>query len=149
MDRFDLVARELRHRAGRQHLDDFTVCETVPREEAFDRHTLVAEALRFGRGTPFAPHLHAELKVESLNDGVQIRCEATASFEFADDRVVSLDELEADVGVEILGVGRRDMVPAADERRDPIDEIEILKEDVYRFHPLGSTGGTYPRLFYF
>jgi hypothetical protein len=64
-----------------------------------------------------------------VDDGGEERAQAAAALKLPQDAVVVLDELELDVGPEVVGLDAREMVPRRNKRDHPLDEFECgLKE---------------------
>lgn len=66
-----------------------------------------------------------------MDDDREIRARAAAALEFAEDRVVVLDQRQVDVGREILGFFSARVPPPAHERDDTFDELTVAKKEIF------------------
>src|SRR5690606_6237406 len=93
----------------------------------FESHGNVTEPSGFGRRAPFAPELHAMVAEQIGDHDREEGGDAAAAAVLADHRVIVLEQLEPDVGNEVLGVGTIEAIPAAEGLRDAIDDLQVAE----------------------
>ena len=78
-----------------------------------------------------------------LDDDEQIRAQAAAPFEPAQRLVVALDDVQADLGGEIVGLGRGQTMAAAHLIDDRVDDGEVGEEERFVVHERSSGTGSH------
>ena len=114
---------------------DELVVEAVAREEAFQRHGLVAKALGLRRRAPLSPLFHPPLCEQAADDGGEVRRKAAAPLELTDDGVIVVEQADAHFLHELLGLAGLEMMPPRNERGYSLDRPEMLEICFFRVHP--------------
>ena len=117
-------------------LETVVVAACQPLEQ--DRHLPGTPRLR--RWTPFPPRGIPVVEKQVVDDGGEERTQAAAALKLPQDAVVVLDELQLDVGPEVVGLDAREMVPRGNKRDHPLDELECGLEECLAVRLAGELG---------
>ena len=118
-------------------LEGVSVAPDQPLQQ--DRHR--AAPPRFGRRPPLAPRRDAVVVEHPLKGDGQEGLQAAAPLEFPQDRVVVVHQPQPRVRREVLRIGGVEMVPAAHEGDDAIDQREMREKERLAGHGRAVPGG--------